>query len=170
MMKRKPSTLSHHAITRIYLVHLGFQQSKNCMRQYRYFSRMAYNLAPQSNFLYGFFQCQLLEDTIDIEITVRMMKGIHTFKKDCSKKASSCSLWGSQVHPFPSLVKEIEVYLEKRRIIADPFHLSHAPTLIDPITSPFVGLQTPKRKKTKNPKKRSRKVNHQSSRKHCKVR
>ena len=35
-----------------------------------HFSRMACNLAPQCNFLYGVFQCQLPEDTIDMEIMV----------------------------------------------------------------------------------------------------
>ena len=35
---------------------------------------MACNLAPQCNFLYGYFQCQLLEDTIDVEIIVRTQK------------------------------------------------------------------------------------------------
>ena len=74
-------TLSHHAKTSIYLVHLGFQHSRNCVREYRYFSRMACDLAPLCNFLYGFFQCQLPEDTIDVEIIVKTMKGIHTFKK-----------------------------------------------------------------------------------------
>ena len=126
---------------------------------------MACDLAPQGNFLYGFFQCQLPEDTIDAEITMRMIKGIHTCKKECSNQTSSCSPWGLQVHPFPFLVKKMEAYLEERSNITDPFDLTH--TYSDrTITSPF----TSKKKKTKNPKKRNRKVNLQASRKQYKVR
>ena len=140
------TTLSHHAKTRTYLVHIGFQHSRNCIRQYRSFSRMAHNLAPQCNFLYGFFQCNLPEDTIDVEIMVRTMKGIHTFKKDSNNQTSSCSPWGLQVHPFPSLMKKMEIYLEERSNITDPFHLTHTyPNR--PNISPFVEAQNPKKKK-----------------------
>ena len=169
MMKKRAITFLHHVKTRIHLVHLGFQHSRNCMRQYRYFSRMACDLAPQCNILYGFLQCQLSEDTIDIEIMMRTMKGILTFKKVCGNQTSSCTPWGLQVYPFPSLVKKVEPYLEERRNITNPFCLTH--TYPDrPITSPFARLQTPERKKTKNSKKRSRKVNHKASRKQYKVR
>ena len=96
------------------------------------------------------------------------MKGIHTFKKDHINQTSSCSPWGLQVHPFPSLVKKMEAYLEERRNITDPFPLTcNYPDR--PIRSPCMRSQTPKRKKTKNLKKRSRKVNHQASRKQYKV-
>ena len=52
---------------------------------------MAWDPAPQCNFLYGFFQCQPLEDATEVEITVRMMKGIFTFKNNCSNLTSLCS-------------------------------------------------------------------------------
>ena len=130
---------------------------------------MACYLVPQCYFLYELFKCQLPKDTIDVEIMVRTMKGIHAFKKDCSSETSSCSPWGMHVHAFSSLVKKMEAYLEERRNITDPFHLTH--TYPDrPITSPFTRSQTAKRKKTKNPKESSRKVNHQASRKQHKVR
>ena len=117
---------------------------------------MACDLAPQCHILYRFFQCQLPEDTIDIEIMVRTMKGIYTFKKDHSNQTSSCSPWGWQFHPFPFLVKKMKVYLEESRNIADPLNLTctypNRPTI-----SPFAKLQTPKKKKTRNSKKKSRK-------------
>ena len=152
-------TLSHHANTRIHLVHLGFQYSRICMSQYRYFSRMACNLASHCNFLYRFFQCQLLEDTIDVEITVRILKEIHTFKKECSTQTSLWSPLGLHIHPFPSLVKKMEAFLEERRNIKDPFHLTHTYPA-RPDISPFTRSQIPKRKKAKNPKKRSRTESH----------
>ena len=100
---------------------------------------------------------------------VRMMKGIHTFKKDCDNQTSLCSQWGSLVYPFPSVVKKMEVYLEERRNIADPFHPTHTYTN-RPTISPFVKPQTSKKKKTRDSTKRRKKVNHQVNKKQYKVR
>ena len=61
---------------------------------------MACNLEPQRNFIYGFFQSNLPEDTIDMEVTVRTLKGMHTFRKDHVTQSSMCSLWGSCVKPL----------------------------------------------------------------------
>ena len=94
------------------------------------------------------------------------MKGIDTFKKDHGNQTSSCSPWGLQVHPFPSLVKKMEIYWEERRNIADSFHLAHTyPNR--PIISPFTKPQTPRKKNRDS--KRSRKVNHQVNNKQYKV-
>ena len=108
---------------------------------------MACVLAHKCNFLYWFFQCQLLEDTIDVEITVRMVKGIHTFKGDQTTPVISCRPWSSQLHPFPSLAKKMKTYLQERRNITNPFHSTctypDRPTIL-----PFAKLQVPKKRKT----------------------
>ena len=57
------------------------------------------------------------EDTIDIEITVRTLKGIHTFRKDLAMQSSMCSPWYSQIRPFPSLLRK----MEEKRNTANPF-------------------------------------------------
>ena len=116
---------------------------------------MACNLAPQCSFLYGFFQCDLPEDTIDVEITVRTLKGIHNFRKDCTSQKSTCTPWGLQVKPFPSLRKMIKAYMEERQNIANPF----SPTQKypnRPKPSPFVKLHklTAKRKGMLEPSQR----------------
>ena len=49
---------------------------------------MPCDLSPQCNFLYGLFNCQLPEVTIDIEITVRTLKCIHNFRQDCATQSS----------------------------------------------------------------------------------
>ena len=137
------------------MVHLGFQHSGNCISQHRYFSRMACDLAPSCNFLYGVLSYHLPEDTIDVELTVRMLKGIHSYRKDCSTQISSCSPWSLQVCPFLSLTKKMEVYLEERRNNEDPFCLAHTyPNR--PVITPFENSQITKGKKAKNLKKRTR--------------
>ena len=81
---------------------------------------MACDLAQNCSFLFRYFLCTLPEDLIDIDITVHMLKGIHTFKKD-STQVSRCSLWGLEVRPFPSLRKKMQAYIEERQNIANPF-------------------------------------------------
>ena len=122
--KRTPAH-SYHVKARIHLVYIGFQQSSRySIRHTRYSSRkMACHLAPKCNFLHGFFQCNLWKDIIDVEITVRTLKGMHTFRKDCSSQSSMCSPWDSCIKPFPSLWRKMEDYLKERQTIANPFHV-----------------------------------------------
>ena len=122
---------------------------------------MACNLSPQCNFLYGFFKCQLPEDTIVIEVTVRTMKGIHNIRKDHATQSYMCSLWCSQIRPFLSLLRKMETYMEERRNIANKI----SPTkryLNTPSTSPF--------SKRTTPTKRSKTESKRGSEKHCKSR
>ena len=137
------------------MVHIGFQHSRNCISQHRYFSRMACNLLPSCSFLYTVLSCQLLKDIIDIELMVRTLKGIHTYRRDCNIQTSSCSPWSSQVHPFPSLIKKMEAYMEERRNIENPFHPNHIhPNRLSAF--PFTRFHISKKKKAKTPVKRSK--------------
>ena len=121
---------------------------------------MACDLSPQCNFLYGFFKCQLPEDTIDVEITVRTLTGIHTFRKDCTIQSSICSLWCSQIRLFPSLLRKMEAYIEERRNTANPF----SPTRRypnRPSLSPF-STKTTTTKRSRTESKRGSKKHHNS--------
>ena len=71
--------------------------------------------------LFGYFSCTLLKDTVDVDITVHMLNGIHTFRKDRSTQVSRCSPWGMDVRPFPSLWKKMWDFIEARQAIANPF-------------------------------------------------
>ena len=83
---------------------------------------MACDLIPQCNLLHRLFHCDLLEDTIDVKITVWTLKDIHTFRKDQSSWSSVCSPWGSCIKPFPSLQRKMEAYMKERWAIANPFN------------------------------------------------
>ena len=87
---------------------------------------MACDLAPNCNFLFWYFSCTLPEDMIDVDITVQMLKGNHTLRKDRSIQVSKCSPWGMEVRPFPSLRKKIQDYIEERQAIANPFIRSYS--------------------------------------------
>ena len=122
---------------------------------------MAYDVSPQCNFLYGFFEFQLPEDTIDAEITVRIWKGIHTFRKDNATQSSMCSQWCSQIRPFPSLLRKMKAYMEQKRSTANLF----SPTRGYPNRS----SASPFSKKTTTTK-RSRTESKRGSKKHHKLR
>ena len=110
MMKREPFTLSHHAKIRIHMVHLDFQHSRNCTHQPRYFSRMNFNLRAPCSFVFHSFICALPKDMIDIEVTIQMVDGIHSYRGDRATSYSPCS---RQVKLIPSLRKKIVEYKEK---------------------------------------------------------
>ena len=139
-------TLSHHAKTRIHLVHLGLT-----------ILRMACDLAPHMHtFQYGFFQCQLpSKHTIDTgcrNYCENTERNSYIQKGPTAPRHHHAAHGVCTVHPFPSLVRKMVAYLEKRRNIADPFYLTQ--TYPDrPVISPFVRSHIPKRKKVKNPEK-----------------
>ena len=58
---------------------------------------MACNLAPTFNVLFRYFLCTLPDDTIDIDITVHMLKGIQNFRKDWTMQVFKCGSWGMEV-------------------------------------------------------------------------
>ena len=119
---------------------------------------MACDLSPQCNLLYGFFSCQLPEDTICIEITVRTLKGIHSFRKYCATQSSSCSPLNLQTKPFPLLLQKVDSYMEDIKRIANPF---------TPVWRP-INLSSFAKKST--PRKRSKIESKRSSSKHLKSR
>ena len=161
--RKRALALSYQVEARIHLLYLGFQQSsRDSIRYTRYSSRRdGLWFMSQCNFLYCFFQCNLPEDTIDVEITVWTLKGIHTFRKDCSSQSSVWNPWGLQVKPLPLLLKKMEAYMEERWNIMNPFSSAQRyPNRSNP--SPFS-------KKT-TPTKRSKTQTRRSQKKFCKSR
>ena len=109
---------------------------------------MACVLTPQCNVLYGYFWCQLPEDTIDVEVTIRTIKGIHSFRRDCSTQIISCKPWTPHHHPYPSLTRKMRTYLELKEQATDSPH-----------PSPYYpeGPKTPSPQKEQNDKEETKK-------------
>ena len=62
------------------------------------------------------------KDTIDMEVTIRTMKGIHTFKRDCATQIISCRPWSSQLCPYSFLARKMRTYLEVKENTTNPLH------------------------------------------------
>ena len=54
-------------------------------------------------------------DTVDVELTVRMVKGIYTYRKDHMAKSMVFSPWSRTVIPFPSLKRKIQAYQDENK-------------------------------------------------------
>ena len=73
---------------------------------------MACILRPECNFLTGYFRCLLPLETVDVEVKVKMMRGIHTFRRDRTSQIIKCNPWSTKLHPYHSLIWKLKIYLE----------------------------------------------------------
>ena len=73
---------------------------------------MACILKPECKLMHGYFRCLLLEETGDVEMKVKMMRGTHTFRRNHTSQFISCKLWSPRLHPYPSRIKKMQTYLE----------------------------------------------------------
>ena len=74
--------------------------------------QMACILCPECNFLHGYFRCQLPEETVDVEVEVKTMQGIHTSRRDRTSQVIKCNPWSINLHPYPFLIQKMRTYQE----------------------------------------------------------
>ena len=74
--------------------------------------QMACILCPECNFIHGYFRCQLPVEMVDVEVKVKTMQGIHTFRRDRTSQVIKCNPWSTKFHPYPSLIQKMKTYLE----------------------------------------------------------
>ena len=82
---------------------------------------MACKLSADCDLTFGILSCNFLEDTIDVDLKIYTLQGIHTFKKDWNTQVIKCSPWGMDVKLFPSLQKKMVEFLRCGQIIATSF-------------------------------------------------
>ena len=107
---------------------------------------MACDLKPACAFFFGYLRCSIPVDTIDVELTVRTVKGIHTFRKDHTSEQATCRPLSRQMTPLLSLRKKIEEFEEEKNDENSPFHPN-------PIT--FTKKEAPTRRSRERSHKRS---------------
>ena len=121
---------------------------------------MACILMPEYNFMHGYFRCLLPEETVDVEVKVRTMRGIHTFRRDHTTQVISCKPWSPQLHPYTSLIKKMQTYLELESKNGNQLHTStnQLGKTTSPQKTPIPKRVADKKKRTKTPIKRQFKV------------
>ena len=76
---------------------------------------MAREISPVCDFIFGSLHSGLLTDTVDMELTIRTVKGIYTYRKNHMAKSMVFSPWSRTVIHFPSLCKKIQAFQDKNR-------------------------------------------------------
>ena len=76
---------------------------------------MDFHLKTHHDFDFHYFHCAIPEDTVDVEMTIQMVDGIYTYKRDQATQKMSYSPWGRKVKPFSSLRKKIADYEQERK-------------------------------------------------------
>ena len=71
--------------------------------------------SPICNFIFGSIRTCLPTDTVDIDLTISTVKGIYTYRKDCTVESMIFTLWSKKVIPFPSLRWKIQVFQDHKR-------------------------------------------------------
>ena len=61
------------------------------------------------------FTVAISENTVDVELTTQMVKGIHNIQERLDNPEECLQPWGRQVKPFSSLHKKIADYKEEMR-------------------------------------------------------
>ena len=64
---------------------------------------MAREINPVCDFIFGSIHMHLLTDMVDVELTIRTVKGIYTYHKDHTVESMIFSSWSKRLIPFPSL-------------------------------------------------------------------
>ena len=69
-------------------------------------------IASRMQLLHGYFRCQLPVEMVDMEVKVKTMQGIYTFRRDRTSQVIKCNPWSTKLHPYPSLIWKLKTYLE----------------------------------------------------------
>ena len=51
-------------------------------------------------------------ETVDVEVKITSMQGIHMFRRDKTCQIIKCNPWSTRLHPHPTLIKKMRMYLE----------------------------------------------------------
>ena len=88
---------------------------------------MASEVTPSCDSVYGYLRCNLPRDTIDIDLKIHSLRGIHTYKKDRGTQVNKYSPLGSNTTPLLSLKKKMTEFVRQREAATTPFNMSHQP-------------------------------------------
>ena len=72
---------------------------------------MAREISPVWGFFFGF----ICMNTVDIELTIRMVMGIYTYHKDHTVESTTFTLWSKSMIPLPSLRRKIQAFKDNNR-------------------------------------------------------
>ena len=69
-------------------------------------------LKSECNFLHGYFRCLLPLETVDVEVKVKLMRRIHTSRRDRTTPVILCNPQSTRLCPYSSLIRQMKTYLQ----------------------------------------------------------
>ena len=96
---------------------------------------MAKEINPICNFIFRTLHTGLPTDTVDVELTVKTVKGIYMYRKDHMTESTVFSPWSKSIIPFPSLCKKIQAFQDENRM-ASAWNKSHAASYFSALPQP----------------------------------
>ena len=74
---------------------------------------MAREISPMCDLIFGSVHTGLPMDTVDVELMIRTVKGIYTYRKDHTAESIVFSPWSRTVIHFPSLHRKFKLFRTK---------------------------------------------------------
>ena len=100
---------------------------------------MAREISLVCDFIFGSICTCLPTDTVDVELTIQMVRDIYTYRKDHTAKSTVFSPWSRTVIPFPSLCRKIQAFQDKNRQMT-AWNNDHASPYFSTPTSPDINM------------------------------
>ena len=98
----------------VYVIIKRFTNRK-CLKIKLIITEMAQEISPICDFLFGSIRTSLLTGTVDVELTVRKVKGIYTYRKDHTSESTIFTPCSKKVISFASLRRKIQAYQDDKR-------------------------------------------------------
>ena len=76
---------------------------------------MAQEISPVFHFIFESIRTSLLMDMVDVDLTIQLVKGIYTYRKDHTAESMIFTPWNKKVIPFPSLRHKIQAFQDDKR-------------------------------------------------------
>ena len=118
-------TLPPNCETRNYMVHLGHRHARDCINlQNNITKTLKFWNDNKANFPDDLhietwkqlsqwdFKCLLPVEMEGMEVKVKMIQSIHTFKRDRTSQIIKCNPCSTRLCPYPSLIQKMKMYLE----------------------------------------------------------
>ena len=93
---------------------------------------MAREISPICDFIFSSICTGLLMDTVDVELMVRMVKSIYTYRKVHTAVSMVFSPWSKTIIPFPSLRRKIQAYRDENNKQTSAWNQEHAVPYFNP--------------------------------------
>ena len=76
---------------------------------------MAREISPICGFIFRWMRTSLPTDMVDVDLTLRRVKGIYMYGNDLTIESTIFTPWSKKTIPFPSLRQDIQAFQDDKR-------------------------------------------------------